>query len=62
MDAFDGFPSDSKKLVMKLRVNWGHASAHQLRRVLVDSDGGNAHLLTCADEVLEQREVCRAPD
>ena len=45
---------------MKLRVNWGRASAKQLRRVLVDSDGDNAHLLTCVDEVMEHWEVRRA--
>ena len=41
-----------KKIIMKLHVNWGHASAQQMRRVLVDSEGNNAHLLTCVGEVL----------
>ena len=43
---------------MKLHVNWGHASAQQLARALVDSAGNNAHLLTRVDEVLAQCEVC----
>ena len=29
---------------MKLHVNWGHASAHQLKRAPVYSDGENVHL------------------
>ena len=58
--AEDGCPSGPKKIVAKLRVIWGHASAQQLRRVLVDSDGGNIHLLTCAGEALAQREACQA--
>ena len=37
---------------------WGHASAQQLRRVLVDAGGDNMHLLTCVDEVSGQCEVC----
>ena len=47
---------------MKLHANWGHASAQQLKRALVDSDENNMHLLTCADEVLEEFEVRRAFD
>ena len=40
-------------------MNWSHASAQQLKRVPVDSDRNNAHVLTCADEVLAQCEVCQ---
>ena len=47
---------------MKLHVSWGHASAHQLKRVLAESYGGNMHLITCVNEVVAQREVCRAFD
>ena len=47
---------------MKSHVNQGPASAQKSKRALEDSDGGNMHLLTCVDEVLEQREVCRAFD
>ena len=43
-------------------MNRGHASEQQLKRVPADSDRDNAHLLTCADEVSERREVCRAFD
>ena len=47
---------------MGLRVKWGHASAQQLGRVLVDSDWDNMRPPTNADEVLEQCEVCRSFD
>ena len=39
-DARDNSISDPKKIIMKLHVNWGHALAIQLKRVLVDSGGG----------------------
>ena len=45
---------------MKLHVNWRHASAQQLKRASADPSGGDMHSLTCADEVSDQREVCRA--
>ena len=35
--------SDPKKIIMQLHANGEHASATQLRRVLVDSDGGMSH-------------------
>ena len=47
---------------MKLHVNWGHASANQLKRALVDADGGHAHLANNVDEVSGQCEVCRTFD
>ena len=45
---------------MKLRVNWGHASAQQLKRVLMDPEGDNMHLIACADEVSVRREFREA--
>ena len=45
---------------MKLHVTWGHASAQQLKRVLVDSEGNNAHFPTSVDEVPAQCEVRQA--
>ena len=47
---------------MKLRVNWGHASAHQLKRASVDTDGGNSRSANCVGEVLERSEIRRAFD
>ena len=41
--------SDSKKIATKLHSNVGHASAHQSKRVSVDSDGGTAGLLRYLD-------------
>ena len=48
-----------EEIAMLLHANWGHASAHQLQRVLVDSDGDQMHLPTYVDEVSEQCEVRR---
>ena len=45
---------------MKLNGGRGHASARQLGRALVDSEGGNTHYLTCVDDVLAQREARQA--
>ena len=61
-DARDGSASDHRKVITKLHVNRGHASSHQLKRVLVESDGGNSHSANHVDEVLEQCKVCRAFD
>ena len=61
-DSPDCCLSDPEMVIMKLRANRGHAPAQQLKRVLVDSDGGNSHLLTCVDEVSEQCEGRRAFD
>ena len=58
----NGCLSDPNKDVAKLHVIWGYASARQFRRVSADSDEGHVNLLTCVDEVLEQRGVCRAFD
>ena len=61
-DAIDPCSSDSDEICMKLLVNRGRASTHQLRRVLADSDLEAAGLACCAGEVLEQCEICRAFD
>ena len=47
---------------MQLHVIWGHASARQLKRVLVGSDGGDYRLVNYADEASEPCEVCMALD
>ena len=61
-DAQDGSVSDPKTIVMELRANWGRASATQLRRVSVDSDGVMSHLVNHVDTALETYDVCRAFD
>ena len=61
-DAQDEGAEDPKKIIMKLHANWGHASASQLKRILVDSDGGMSHLVAHVDSVLGNCEVCRAFD
>ena len=45
---------------MKLHVNWGHASAQQLRRVSADSEDGNPRLVNFVGDVREHCETCRA--
>ena len=52
-DARDDSMSDPKKIVTKLHVSWGHVSANQSKRELVDPDGGMSHLVKYADEVPE---------
>ena len=44
-DAQDDSISDPQMIVIRLRANWGYASATQLKRVLVASDGGMSHLV-----------------
>ena len=51
-----------KRIIMKLHANWGHASASQLKRILVDSDSGLSHLVAHVDSVLDTREVRRVSD
>ena len=61
-DAQDNNISDPKKVIMKLHAFWGHASATQLERVLVDSAGGMSHLVNQVGQVPETCDVCRALD
>ena len=53
---------DPKKIVMKSHVNWGNASAQQLKRVWVDTVEDSMHPPPCANDVLEQCEVRNAVD
>ena len=59
-DAGDGNQSDPKKIIGKLHVNWGHASAQQIKRVLVDAGGDNLSLLRHVEQVVSQCDVCKA--
>ena len=61
-DAWGDSTSDPEKIITKLHVNGGHASATQLIRVSVGSEGGNSHSANFADEVSENCDVCRALD
>ena len=60
--ARDDSLSDPREIIMKLHVNRRDAYAHQLKRVLTDSGGGNSHSAKCVGEVLERCETCRAFD
>ena len=44
-------------ITTKLHVNWGHASAQQLKRVSVHSE--NMHLVNIAGDVLQRCDICR---
>ena len=61
-DARDGNRSDPKKIIEKFHLNWGQASAQQIKRVLVDAEGGNLSLLRHVEEVVNQCDVCKAFD
>ena len=41
-------------------LNWGHASALQSKRILVDAEGANQRLLDRADAVVHQCQVRHA--
>ena len=47
---------DARRIARKLHTNWGHASAHQLKRTLSDAEGAQQRLLDCVDEVVAQCE------
>ena len=55
----DGWLCVAGGIITKLHANWGHASAQQLKRVSVHSGGEIMHLVNIADEVLQQRDICR---
>ena len=61
-DARDGALSDPQKIIMKLRANWGRASARQIIRAMVNPGGDNLRLLQHVNEVSEHCEVCRSLD
>ena len=52
--ATNGRLPDPEKIIIKSHAHSGHASAQQLRRVLVGSVGDNARNANYLDEALEQ--------
>ena len=44
-DVVDANGAEGKKIGLKLRLDWGHASAHQLKQISVDAEGENERLL-----------------
>ena len=54
--------SEPKEIITKAHLTWGGASAHQSRRVLVDSAGGAVGLVNFADGVLGQCGIRRASE
>ena len=59
-DARDDSVSDLRKIIMRLRANWGHAPARQHKRAPVDSKKRNSHLANHVGDFLEHREICRS--
>ena len=57
-DAMDSCPSDPKKIIAELRVDWGHTSAKRLgKKVSADSDGEMTHSVNYVDEVLGRCDI-----
>ena len=54
--------SGPRKMALMLHVNLGRALAQHLKRVLMDSDGGNLGFFGCADAVPQRCEVCGSFD
>ena len=49
--------TDAKNTAQQLHLNWDHASAHQLTRILVYAEGANYRLWGCVGEVATQCEA-----
>lgn len=52
--------TDAKSIAVKSHFNWGHAFAHQLKRISVDAEGTNQGLLGCVGEIVGQCGLCQA--
>ena len=49
---------DARGVALNVRVNWSHASAREIKLILVDGKGANERLLDFVGDVESQREVC----
>ena len=58
----EGCLPDPERIIMQAHVDWGRASAQQLKRVSVDSDGGNMHSVNYADEAFGRCDIYRDPE
>ena len=61
-DAGNAEISGPKTIIMKLHINWGRASATQITRVLVDTDGDTQPPIRHAGDVVSQRDTCKASE
>ena len=59
-DAGNPERADPKKIITKLHINGGHASATRIKRALVDAEGDRQALIQHVDEVVSQCETCQA--
>ena len=61
-DALHGAKTDPKEIVRRLHVNWGHASAQQLKRTMAEADDKAGILIPPVDDVVRECEIWRASD
>ena len=59
-DAGNAAESDPKIIIMKLHINWGHASAARIKRVLVDAEGDTQSPIQHVDDAVSLRDTCKA--
>ena len=59
-DAGNSDLSDPSAIIMKMHVNWGHASVTQIKRVLVDAEEDTQSLVQHVDAVVAHCAVCVA--
>ena len=52
--------SNPEKIITKVDINWGRASATQIKRVLVDAEGDTQSRIQHVDDVVSQRDACKA--
>ena len=53
-DAGNAWASGPEKIITKLHINWGHASATQIKRVLVDAESDTQSPTQHVDDVVSQ--------
>ena len=61
-DALNADPRDARSIVRELHSNWGHASAQQLRRILVDAHRASEPAPDVTGEAVTQCDMRQASD
>ena len=56
-DALDSDVDDARGRVRKLHLNWGHASAYQLRRILAAGGSVSKAVLDAANDAVNHCEI-----
>ena len=52
--------TNARPVAKNIHVNWGHASASQLKRMLTDAAGVGASVLKVEDSAADECGVCTA--